>query len=308
MAYSSRIKSQLNQHMLQSVDTALQRITDAVDEHNLDAVFALVSGGDASITLMHLAMMHPRFAGVIHIDTLTGITDTDAWKTGQPESIATRYVTEQARQHNVKLIVKTPFTRYEQLIVKNGFPGAPMHQLMYQFLKERPLMQAKKDAKEITGPKFGFVSGVSMKDSIRRMGHVGLSQKNKTGVWINPCYNWSSYEFGMLQSVAVTNRNPVSVQFGMSGECGCGAYASPTEAKVIERIYPKQAERIKAWETLVTASRAMFNHELKFCRWGHAQGKRLNDNQLELPLCVSCQTQVVDREIVMRKIQKQGME
>ncbi len=297
------VLSKLNQHMIEKVATALQRITDHTA--NIDGVFALVSGGDASTALMHLAMLHSKFAGVIHIDTLTGITDSDSWKTGQPESIATRYVRDQAKHHNIDLIVKTPFTRYEQLIVKMGFPGPPLHSAMYQFLKERPLQQAKKDAKTIAGNKFAFVTGVSVNDSIRRMGHVDVMQQTSVGTWISPCYDWTSYEFGLFAEATVNKRNPVSVAFGMSGECGCGAYATPNEAKVIERLYPKQSERIKTWEQLVLASKPLFNHPNQVCRWGHAQGKRISDKQMELGLCVTCQTQVQDRELAMTKLAKQ---
>lgn len=294
-----------NENIKAKALNALSIIDVAIKAHNLDAVFALVSGGNDSMAMLLLTSLHEKFAGVIHIDTMTGITDSESWKTGQPESIATRHVIQTASDMGFDLIVKTPFTRYEMLIVKIGFPSAPMHLSMYQFLKERPLMQAKKDAKKIGGKRIGFVTGVRVGESDRRKVNVQTIHEWKNAVaWINPLWNWSNYEQRQFTEYAVKDKNPVTITMGMSGECGCGAYASPEEFRVIEHHYPEQAKRIRQWENIVDSSRQLMGIASQYCQWGNGNGKRIPDNQMELPgmeLCASCIGSQVNRNLNMHK-------
>lgn len=292
-----------SQHMVAKAEHALKVIDDAVKAYNLDAVFALVSGGDDSLAMSQLCAVHDKFAGVIHIDTLTGITDTDAWKTGQPEAIATRHTITQAQCNKWELIIKAPFTRYEMLITKEGFPGAAAHSMMYRYLKERPLDQAKIEARKIGGKKVGFVTGIRKAESVQRMGYVESVHKDRHGIWIAPLSDWSHYEMKLF-SYSFKVRNPVSISLGMSGECGCGAYATPDEYNVINHLYPKQAERIRAWETIASAAQPVMGFESTYCKWGHAQGRRISEKQLSLPMCESCIGGQVNRELSMVKLNR----
>lgn len=292
-----------NQHMISKAEQAMKVIDSAVAEYKLDAVFALVSGGDDSLAMSQLAACHPRFAGLIHIDTLTGITDTDAWKTGQPESIATRHTIAQAQRNGWELIVKTPATRYEQLIVGNGFPGPAAHRFMYRYLKERPLAQAKIAARKIGGKNIGFVTGIRKAESVQRMGYVEAAHKDGQGIWIAPLADWTTYEMKMF-SHTFEVRNPVSISLGMSGECGCGAYATPDEANVIRYLYPEQFARIQCWESIVQASYPLMGIASEHRKWGNAKGKRISEKQLALPMCESCIGGQVNRELSMVKLNR----
>lgn len=51
-------------------------LEDAIRRHNPSHVVALLSGGDDSLASAHIASLHPRFAGCIHIDTEIGIRET----------------------------------------------------------------------------------------------------------------------------------------------------------------------------------------------------------------------------------------
>ena len=91
-------------------EQAHELIDKALAEYKAETVWALFSGGHDSLVMSHVVSQHPAFGGVIFIDTLTGIQ-------------ATRdYIHEVAAQFGWRLIVKSPVTTYEQLIVTNGFP------------------------------------------------------------------------------------------------------------------------------------------------------------------------------------------
>lgn len=83
----------------------------------------------------------------------------------------------------------------------------------------------------------------------------------------------------------------------MSGECLCGAMAQPNEAKLILHHYYHVGRRIQAWEEIVASAYRLEILDIREyqCRWGHANGKRISDDQLELPgfeighMCGPCQ-------------------
>lgn len=298
----------MSENLELKIRQSLAIIQKAVDDFSLDAVFALVSGGDDSLALLDIVRYHPRFAGVIHIDTLTGITDTASWKYGQNESIATRHVTEVCERNKFSLIVKTPFTQYDQLVIKYGFPAPAQHGTMYQMLKERPLRQAKIDARKFGGKRIGFVTGARSSESIRRFANVTESHWHEGVAWIPAIKHWNKSDCLSLLAESRHDRNPVSLVMGMSGECGCGAFATPNEKRVIDHYYPQTGQRINHLEEGVRHFAQVNRIDAVHCRWGNAKGKRINDKQLELQgfeLCVSCVGSQMNRELNMRKIAKE---
>jgi len=264
-----------NETIKAKMNESLSIINDAVNEYNLDAIFILLSGGNDSMALAHVASNHPIFAGVIHIDTQTGITDSDSWRSGTPDNIATRYTRDICKLNGWDMIVKTPATSYEQLIIEYGFPGPPQHSQMYRFLKERPLRQARKQARKIGGQSIGFVTGVRSLESTRRMGNVEEYTKNSEGIWISPLIHWTKSDCSQVIATMQQPKNPVSIIMNMSGECGCGAFATPDEKQVIDHHYPEHGKRIDHWEQGVKHFQASKGIKETHCYWGHAQGDRI---------------------------------
>lgn len=266
-----------------SVATALELISESAALYKLDGVVALFSGGHDSLTVTHIASRHLLFRGVIHIDTGTGLPQTR------------QFVEDVCKQFNWTLVVKSPATTYEMLIVRYGFPGADAHQHMYKYLKERPLSQAKQAFKKIAGAaRIGFVGGMRAQESIRRMGNVQPHHKNKGDYWISAIHDWSAIECSDYMRENGLPRNPVKDTMHLSGECFCGSFARPEEKRELEIWYPEHAAKIEAWQELVRTARRLglnsipFNHQ----QWGH--GGRLGkstvpDGQLELmPMCWFC--------------------
>ncbi len=302
-----------NQAIEAKIKHSLKIINTAVDVYNLDAFFVLLSGGNDSMALTHVASAHPLFAGVIHIDTQTGITDSNSWETGKPDSIATRYTRDICKLNRWELIAKTPATSYEQVTIEYGFPGPPQHGMMYRFLKERPLRQARKEARKLGGKNIGFVTGVRSSESIRRMGNVEAYNKNSEGIWVSPLIHWHKSDCQQVINAINQPKNPVSIAMGMSGECGCGAYATRDEKQVIDSLYPEHGKRIDFWEQGVKHFQSIKSIKETHCYWGHAQGDRVigdrtvteiqreSDGQQDFfGLCTSCIGSQFDRQMGMK--------
>lgn len=263
---------------MEKLTEAQALIDEAVEAYKLDALFALFSGGHDSLTTTHVASRHPLFRGVIHIDTGTGLKETR------------QFVEDTCDTHGWPLIVRSPATTYEMLIVRYGFPGAGQHGSMYRYLKERPLREAKKAARKLASAQnIGYITGVRSQESDRRMGHVEPHHKDSEGIWIAAIHNWSALECAAYIRDNGLERSPVKDALHMSGECFCGAFARPSEKRDLALWFPYQAERIEAWQRLVQTavelglSSIPFNHQ----EWGHSDGQP--DSQADfLHLCQNC--------------------
>lgn len=259
--------------MTPNVKESLDLISEALP--NADTrIWALFSGGHDSATMTHIVSHHPNFAGVIHIDTGTGLLETE------------QYVKQICQRYEWQLVIKKPWTTYEQLIVKYGFPGAGHHPLMYNMLKGRPLRVAK----SFVANKLPilFSGGMRQLESDRRMGNAEPYHKDGEGYWASPIYNWSAENCMDYMSEEKIPRNPVKDILHFSGECFCGAFAGPHEYRDLQEWFPYQANRIDGWQRLVTVAKEIGGKiKAKHCKWGH--GERTPDEQPELfPMCQYC--------------------
>lgn len=260
-------------------------IETVIDQYGIDSIFALFSGGHDSLTATHIASQSPLFKGVIHIDTGTGLSQTR------------QFVEDVCKRFGWPLIIKKPATTYEMLLVRFGFPGPSAHQHMYKYLKERPLSQAKIEARKLAGVKnIAFVGGMRAQESRRRMGHIEPVHKDAMGVWISIIHNWSAIDCTQYMEAHNLPRSEVKDTIHLSGECFCGSFARPNEKRELETWYPEHAAKIEAWETLVRTAVELgltsvpFNHQ----QWGHGASyshgmTAIPNGQMELlPMCWEC--------------------
>ena len=262
----------------------------------LAGIWSLFSGGHDSLVTTHVISQHPAFLGVIHIDTGTGVPETE------------QFVRATCERFGWRLIVKQPVTSYEQLIVRYGFPGPAQHNMMYRYLKERPLRQAKLEAQAICGGKIAYGTGVRSQESERRMGHVEPIRHDKMGYWIAPLHDWTAHDLGVYMRLHALPANRVKRDTHMSGECLCSAFSKRGEKQMFRLFYPRVAERIERWEALVRAARdvQVWEAENGFrswdtvipeerTKWGWSTA--VHPDQMEMfgwdlspgPLCWACQ-------------------
>jgi len=205
------------------------------------AAYACFSGGDDSLVSVHWTMNNIPNCKVLHINTGIGIEATR------------RFVRDTCYREKWPLIeirAKEDCGQdYDEMVLKNGFPGPPMHARMYQRLKERPIRVAVKKAKKHRLDKVILSTGLRHDESMRRMGYGGREiDFVGSQMWCNFLY-WKPKSW-FMEYIAKYKlpRNPVSEILGMSGECLCGAFAAKGEKGLIRIVCPDTADRIERLE------------------------------------------------------------
>jgi 3'-phosphoadenosine 5'-phosphosulfate sulfotransferase (PAPS reductase)/FAD synthetase len=251
-------------------------IVMALAEHDPIRVFACFSGGNDSAVTTHFSMKRELAHEVFNINTGIGI----------PEAREHLYRT--VDRFNWPLRVKTPPAfSYEQIILKWGFPGPGAHAYPYRWLKERAIEQLVRETKKEFNDRVMLITGVRASESARRMGFCKPVHRDGALVWVAPMYSWSQGQMDDYMEQHKLVRNPVTEKLGISGECLCGAFASPNERKRIARHYPEFNSYLSVLEAQVEDANQ------PYCRWGN--GVRIDPNQGKLdftpkfmPMCAGC--------------------
>lgn len=270
----------------------LQRLALAVIDVSFDVgakgMLCLFSGGHDSLSACHVASKHPRFPGEVHhIDTTIGAKATR------------KFVGEVCDEFGWRLRVHRSNFSYERFVRRLGFPGPGSHQWVYNHLKERCV------SKLLARRKMSLITGCRSQESVRRMGHVepikvgetskktgDVSRKNR--VWVAPCHDWSKAEQDLYMEHHGLPKNPLKLRLGMSGECFCGAFASPGELERIRCHAPDVAREI---DRLAAIARECVPHS----EWGTRPDKRRGLVVVESgQLCSSCDYRAAAAGIVFK--------
>lgn len=253
----------------EKIKNAVETIETAIKEHDPIKVYALVSGGNDSTVVGHLAARHgPRVDAFVHINTGIGIEQTRD------------YVRSFASWLEIPLIEKHAPRTYEDLVMEYGFPGPAAHRYMYIWLKERSLREVRREAQNGQKRRVMFITGVRSSESNRRMGHVELVRREGNVVWVAPIRDFEHSDIWEYRDEFRLPKNEVVDILHMSGECLCGAFSKPKELEWLALWYPDVADRIRKLE-----HRA---HEAgkKSCHWGPQSSKRIRE--APGPLCSDC--------------------
>lgn len=255
-----------------------EKIIDAALAHEPVAIYALFSGGDGSLRATHWAMNNVPGCRVAHINTGIGIEATR------------QFVRETCGGYGwdlTEIRAKEDCGQdYDRIVLEHGFPGPASHRYMYIRLKERAIEELVRRSKvRGTAQKVMLLTGIQHDDSERRSGYGGREITfNKSQMWVNAMY-WAdkSSVYHYLRDHQI-RRNPVSVELGMSGECGCGAFADRGELAIWKRADPAFGDRI---ERLQREAAAAGMH----CRWEGRPPRDRDDMQTQdlfSPLCTNC--------------------
>lgn len=258
-------------------------VATAIGDHGPRRTFVLCSGGNDSMVLLHAALEHDwHFDAVVHVNTLTGVCEKGRYLT-------TDFVHEQCRKWGVPLVELRPPETYEEVFIEkpiiNGLPGPGMHFIAYNRLKERALNAFVKTQKRPMPlgwkDRIMLLTGIREEESQIRMGYADtIIDRRGVQVWVNPIYRWTNLEMVAYRKKHSIPQNPVAAMLHLSGECLCGAYASPGEREEIRFWYPETAARIDGWE-----QRAR-ERGLKYWQWGTRRGRE--PLEARLGMCRQC--------------------
>lgn len=236
-------------------------------ERELVARVVLFSGGNDSTTLLHLARHH-----------LGPVTHTAHANTGVGIEQTREFVRATSAGYGIPLleVAATPdladaADTYRALVLRDGFPGGPLHYKVFQRLKERALDRARRPLGVHRSRKRRalFIAGRRREESFRRQ-DVPLFEPDGSVIWSSPLAEWTKLDLNTYRLMHARTDDPVPVNevsdlLHMSGECLCGCYAKPDELENIGDWYPEVRVYLEALEAEIADRPDIPAHRK---RWG----------------------------------------
>lgn len=274
-----------SEYMLHKLTKSSEILNCAIDKYQPKKIFALLSGGHDSLTATAAAysILENEIAGVIHIDTGIGIPETQQFVIDVCAANDWPLTIYRASENTKSDGSPDPMI-YDDIVIKNGFPGPAAHRIMYAKLKQRQIRRAVREHKEKFSDKIMFISGVRLAESTRRMGNVKEVYKDGAQVWVSPMLEFEDSDQSQLMKEWDMPRNPVKDKLCMSGECLCGAFAQKGELAELKIWYPQVAQRIENLQVRVAAAGHVGSWESNKPK--RAKGNPKTDN---LMMCVKCE-------------------
>lgn len=252
-------------------------LADAIERHvtnegRMVAALAVgFSGGNDSTTLTHIFRNDVDFA--LHANTTIGIEQTRD------------FVRNTCEEWGLSLIERTPpreTDQYRHLVLTRqrgkkgqalgGFPGPAMHFKMYQRLKERAIEQVQREVlTNSRRERFVVILG-RRRDESKRRATIRTTDLRGARLNVSPLVHWTKADLNTYRLRSATNgdrlpSNTASDLIHMSGECLCGAYASPGEREEIAYWFPGPFEQIAELEAAL-AERDDIPEHRKTWGWG----------------------------------------
>lgn len=264
-------------------------LSTAIGLFNPVATYVGFSGGDGSTSAAHWMMDNAPECEVFHSNTGIGLEAT---------RVHVRQTCAARRWKLHEICAKEDCGQsYEKLCLEYGFPGPDGHQMMYSRLKERCVRLLVKRAKEghPRRAKVMIASGICHDDSEVRMGYAGR-EINMVGsqLWINPLYWWTKEQREAYRVTSGMPVNETAKALGMSGECGCGAFAQRGELDRWRAVDPSFGEYIDNLEQRVLERGFTWGWEGRPPKGGHNPAQE----HLFAPMCSGCiKSAIVQEEL-----------
>lgn len=164
-----------------------------------------------------------------------------------------------------------------------GFPGPAQHGRAYTRLKERQLEALRRDLKKghPRSARVLYLTGVRRDESKRRSKRSEVTRSGST-VFCNPLIDWTNSQMHRYRAEHRLPQSDVAALIHRSGECNCGAFASPGEREMMQSLWPEWFE-----QTIASLEREAKAQGIAACEWGKAPAAQMPDEVGAL--CSDCQ-------------------
>ena len=246
----------------------------AIEKYKPKYIFSLLSGGHDSMSCTHFSAnyLKDKLTGVVHINTGIGIKQTREYVYQRCNEYGWRLYEYKATENTYADGTPDPMV-FEDIVIKNGFPGISQHQMMYIKLKDRQIARLCRDFDGTSKEPIMLISGARKQESTRRMRNTKEMEKVGNRLWCSPFIEMSATDCSQYMQDNNIPRNPVKDYLHMSGECLCGSFAHKGELDEIALWYPEAANEIKVIESKVRRAGFPWGWEESPPEWWIARNK-----------------------------------
>lgn len=251
--------------------TPFEIVNDAIKLHGITHLYVGFSGGkDSSVVADFIAEYFPEFfGGCLFCDTGIAVEESK------------KFVIDCCKERKWRLFITHPDRTYEQIVTEVGFPGPAVHNFIMRYLKYIPMRKLIYKWYEM-GRKPAIISGVRKQESVRR--GINASDEVYTDgkmIFVSPMLYKSDGWMYAYYFDHKLKRSPVYDTLHISGDCLCGCYSKPGEAKLIQIFHKRAAKFIKYLEDKVKTIRGP-NGSNSFSTWGKQAGMTHAEEQQTL--------------------------
>ena len=248
-------------------------LVEAKHKYGIKDFMAGFSGGKDSVTALDVVFKLGKLYGVVYCDTGIGIQETKD------------FVMNFCEKRKLELVITKPKMgeRYEDFVLKNGFPHQGMHNAIMGYLKGHPLRTWCSKHEGI-----GILSGVRKFESNRRGRTAKVFSKDGALTWIAPIIDWRTEQVWDYVKKNNLPTSPIYKTLHLSGDCLCGAFSDFREAELICQFYPELKEKIISLEKKVFCNKQC--KKIHVCKWGNQSSMQGASQQSQLSYsCADCQ-------------------
>lgn len=174
-----------------------------------------------------------------------------------------------------------------------GFPGPMQHTRCYVNLKERCIeAMLRKHKGEAPDSRVLALTGIRRAESVRRRSRADITKRGAL-IFANPLIDWTTPDLHRYREQHEFIESDVAALLHRSGECNCGAYATPGEREMLRSLWPDWFEA-----TIAPLEREAKAMGLPVCTWGAGRdfidarkAAAAAENEM---LCSDCQLRLND--------------
>lgn len=255
----------------------------AIAEFKPMATVLMLSGGDDSLTTLHVAKeLGIKIDFIIHGNTRTGIKETTIFS----RKVAEGYNYLEADAGN----------SYINYVMRKGFFGVGLgaHCFSYHILKQdhfektvsKHIRQGRKNFPII------FINGGRQSESenrkVRFANPLKVTTRRKNDMWVNLINHWHKPDCRDYLDGNGIERNQVAIKLCRSGECFCGTTQSKGDREEASFFYPDWGKQLDEIDVYVK--------KIHGFGWGENRPKQPDKRQLDLfqPMCVGCSVAIAE--------------